>query len=119
LWKTLNVNYGRLAINISATELSKKNFRGRMLDFCQTHSINPKNVEIEVIEIAKLINTSENQLLIRNLNNDGFVLALDDFGKGFSNIDTLSEFNVHKIKLDKSLIDSISNIRTQVVLRYL
>src|SRR5699024_6238793 len=62
LWKTLNVNYGRLAINISATELSKKNFRGRMLDFCQTHLINPKNVEIEVIEIAKLINTSENQL---------------------------------------------------------
>ena len=44
---------------------------------------------------------------LQRLRQEGFRIALDDFGTGYSSLSYLREFEVDKIKIDKSFIHSL------------
>ncbi|MFH7467734.1 EAL domain-containing protein, partial [Pseudomonas syringae group genomosp. 7] len=45
---------------------------------------------------------------LKRMASSGIRLGVDDFGSGYSNFGYLTELPIHTLKLDKSLIDDIS-----------
>lgn len=73
-------------------------------------------VPIELTESATLY--SEKILEITNqLVKSGFKLHMDDFGYGYSSLTSLNELNFSTVKLDKSLIDYIDQVRGKKIVQ--
>lgn len=65
-----------------------------------------QEIEFEIIE-RSLIEFSDCKSGVLYLRSQGFKIALDDFGAGYSNLITLSELPIHTVKLDRSIISQI------------
>ena len=104
-WPTIPIS-----INVSAQHF-KKHYK--LLSFIKNlnkqYKINPSQVEFEVTESQYLKETVDSLEILKYLNEEGFSIALDDFGTGFSSLQYLLNIPLHKIKIDKSFIDNISN----------
>lgn len=61
------------------------------------------NMFIEVIE-DQYLEHKNGQVAINSLKEMGFRVAIDDFGKGYSNFSSLKNLNIDYLKIDKSFI---------------
>jgi EAL domain-containing protein (putative c-di-GMP-specific phosphodiesterase class I) len=90
-----------IAVNLSRTTLTFPNFIARLKNLVARYPVPLKYVEIEITESA-LVNDYEKVLArfeeIRKLN---FPMAMDDFGAGYSSLNTLRELQVDVLKIDR------------------
>ena len=96
-----------LSINISATQLLNDNFADQALAICQAADISPKLIEIEITERIFIDDEALAFAALKRLQSNGFTVALDDFGAGFSALSYLRNFDFDVVKLDKSLVYNI------------
>lgn len=108
-WLDLGLEFGTLSVNISPVELVQKNFRKKLMEICVQYAVPPERIKIEITERTVMASNIENISIINELIADGFKIALDDFGVGYSNFNFLFEFEITTLKLDKSLIGNISD----------
>jgi EAL domain-containing protein (putative c-di-GMP-specific phosphodiesterase class I) len=71
--------------------------------------ISPKNIVIEINE-SKALNTRELTQFVDNYKSMGFLIALDDVGAGFSNMDRIAELKPDIVKIDRSIIQDMDRI---------
>jgi EAL domain-containing protein (putative c-di-GMP-specific phosphodiesterase class I) len=93
-----------IAVNVSAIELRNPTFAAKVADTLATHDIEPGRLELEVTESALTDNAGHCGENVRALRELGVRFALDDFGTGFSSLGRLQEFEVDRIKIDRSFI---------------
>ena len=74
-------------------------------------------IEIEVTEGILIEHIDLCDTVIAQLRACGFRIALDDFGTGYSSLSYLRRFQVDKIKLDRSFIDSAYLDRNIAIIR--
>ena len=78
--------------------------------------IDTKYVPIEITESAAIDNANI-KVLADKFHNNGFSLLVDDFGSGYSSLTSLNELNFSTVKLDKSLIDYIDQVRGKKIVQ--
>lgn len=108
-WIDLGLEFGTLSINVSPVELFQKDFRERLLETCVKYDVPPEKIKVEITERTVMNSNAKNITIINDLLADGFKIALDDFGMGYSNFDFLFEFEITTLKLDKSLVEHIKD----------
>ncbi|MEO7387666.1 MAG: GGDEF domain-containing protein [Gammaproteobacteria bacterium] len=96
----------RVAINISSRQLLDSNFVDDLQELLRQHQLPTGCIEIELTENVLQTGTATIQSLCR-LRAAGFGIALDDFGTGYSSLVSLEQLPLSRVKLDRSLIDSI------------
>jgi EAL domain-containing protein (putative c-di-GMP-specific phosphodiesterase class I) len=75
---------------------------------------------LEVTETTMLADRERSQQVIRQLDEMGLVVSVDDFGTGFSSLAYLSELAVGELKIDQVLIQRLtseSDGRTKAIVR--
>ncbi len=92
--------------NISPYQLALKDDLLEALDLFIEEKCEVEKVELEITESELLKNIDAEQIL-NTLTEKGFKLIIDDFGKGYSSFDRIKRWNIHGVKIDKSLIDDI------------
>ncbi|WP_323751090.1 EAL domain-containing protein [Marinobacter sp.] len=98
-----------LSINISAPTLQSADFPKTLLGTLKTHGVETRYVVIELTETAYIENF---QMVLNNLqqiSDAGVLVALDDFGVGFSSFSYLKKLPLSYVKLDGSYILDLSN----------
>lgn len=106
-WLDHDFIFNRLSFNIAINDLKTRGFRERLLQSCRRYGVEPSYIGIEITERQPLNLDRRTKDIINDLKNDGFDIILDDFGSGYANFDTLHEFYIHTIKVDKVMIDNI------------
>ncbi|WP_051617019.1 EAL domain-containing protein [Desulfonatronovibrio hydrogenovorans] len=79
---------------------------GNFLRMVRDHGIDPRNIVIELVE-SRVRDFSELCRFISMYREHGFLIALDDFGAGHSNLERVSIIKPDIIKIDRSLIKDI------------
>lgn len=98
----------KIGFNISPKQLSDETF----IEFLKS-AIEQASVEVDWIdaEITESI-TSEDEkrvyTVVEAFRNLGISVSIDDFGSGYSSLGCLNKYHFDRIKIDKSLIDSVS-----------
>ena len=64
-----------------------------------------KNIMLEIVE-RSFVNSTARQN-IKRLQKNGFPISIDDYGVGYSSLETIIKYEIDELKLDKSLIDRI------------
>ncbi|RLA71335.1 MAG: hypothetical protein DRG09_00565 [Epsilonproteobacteria bacterium] len=103
---TLNLSY----MDINNTELCDKlmyKVKKMKIGKCLTIEI----VESEQIQDIDMVNE-----FIFSLKKNGVMIAIDDFGSGFSNFDTIMNLDIDYVKLDGSLVSKIHDKKYRIML---
>ncbi len=95
-----------ICINISATDLSSRDFVDFLLRSCSSAEIRPAQIHLEITE-RSAANPELVAPHIGKLREMGYHFLLDDFGTGHSNLTTLSALSVDGLKLDRSFTSAI------------
>ncbi len=67
----------------------------------------PSCIQFELTETSLVRNVDTARNFLAELRNDGFSLALDDFGAGYSSLSYLARLPVDVIKLDRSFVEHL------------
>ena len=77
--------------------------------------ISPKLLKVEFTESVATTNPDQLHAQIKILHEAGFSVWEDDFGSGYSSLNTLGEFEFDLLKLDMELIRHLSSRRSQEI----
>jgi EAL domain-containing protein (putative c-di-GMP-specific phosphodiesterase class I) len=97
----------RLAINISASELSGPDLGKRLLAACSAANMSPERIILEVTETSAVADAADSLEVLTRLRLDGFQLSIDDFGTGYSSMTQLSNLPFSEVKIDRSFVRNL------------
>lgn len=102
-----DAGYGRLrvAVNISARHLQKKNFVEQIVKVLDQTKLDPQQLELELTETSIMENAESASDLLRQVRRLGVRLAIDDFGTGYSSLSYLKRLPIDTVKLDRSFVN--------------
>jgi len=103
---TLNLSY----TDINHTELCDKLIR-KVKKAKIGNRLTVEIVESEQIQDIEMVNE-----FIFALKKHGVMIAIDDFGSGFSNFDTIVDLDIDYVKLDGSLVSKIHETKYRIIL---
>ena len=98
-----------MAINLSAVQLKDTALFEHIKDCLASCHLSPELVSFELTETALLIDSKQSTHTIEKISQLGCKIALDDFGTGFSSLSHLLQYPINIVKIDKSLMPSISS----------
>ncbi len=96
-----------LSINVSPVQLRNPHFAMRAIQLIIEAEIEPTRVEFEITETAVLENATQCATNLRLLREFGVRVALDDFGTGHSSFSHFNQFQVDRVKIDRTFVDKI------------
>ncbi len=98
-----------LFLNLDVSILNNQNVgTNEIIELVNQCNINPERVVIEFIE-SKVSDIEALQSFLSIHRNHGFIIALDDLGTGYSNLERIPLMKPDIIKLDRSLISGINS----------
>jgi diguanylate cyclase (GGDEF)-like protein len=105
-WLESGLDFGRLAINVSPTQLPANGFIADLLEILDRWGLAPERLVLEITETEAVKLSGQVTNRLRALAKLGIGIAIDDFGTGYANLSALSELPIDKLKIDRSLVPS-------------
>jgi EAL domain-containing protein (putative c-di-GMP-specific phosphodiesterase class I) len=103
-----------VSVNFSLFEFFTPNFLEDIKALLEKYNVNPAYIEIEITEQTNSANSFLIISILKKIKAMNIKILMDDFGVGFSNINSLKKLPVDVIKLDKIFIDDIvTDIRSR------
>jgi EAL domain-containing protein (putative c-di-GMP-specific phosphodiesterase class I)/GGDEF domain-containing protein len=98
----------RVFINIPAQVIHDPQFEpGSTLQTLKRCGINPHNVVLELTERSSIEDFVTAKRVLQHYRNQGYQIAIDDAGAGYSSLQAIAELKPDFIKVDRSLIQDI------------
>ena len=106
-----------VAINIGTEHFCEESFADMLKETCERLGFDPTRMQVEVTEDVADHTSEHIGNTVKRVQAAGFKVAIDDFGKGFSNLSRLAAFPADILKLDRSLTsDAELNERIHAVM---
>ena len=93
-----------VSINISPVQLRSIDTLRQFTNAFDRHGVTPNRVEVEVSETAMVEDNAQIAAVLAGLRALGVRIAMNDFGTGYSSLAHLREFELDRIKIDRSFI---------------
>lgn len=106
----------RLAINLSANELTQDWLVEHISQELLTNQICSSRLEVEITETALIADQERTWQTLDQLSALGASIALDDFGTGYSSLSMLVQYPINRIKIDKSFVTRLDKDSDQALI---
>lgn len=98
----------KIFLNVDPDIIHDEKFRqGFTKEFVQEYGINPENIVFEVTEKRSISDLAGFRKIITHYKDQGYKIAVDDAGAGYSGLNMITDIHPHFIKLDMNLIRDI------------
>lgn len=101
-----------VSVNVSRIDLFDTDLKQTMLGIVRENGLEFRDFLLEITESAYSDDGAQLVGAIRDLRDAGFMIEMDDFGSGYSSLNSLSEMPVDIIKLDMSFTRKIHENKT-------
>lgn len=105
-----------ISINLSAVQLFDENFIKELSRKRAMHQVDPEKITFEITETSVMKHYEEGVRQLKKIREMGFKVSLDDFGTGYSSFAYLMDMPIQELKVDRSLIKNIVEIKKQQIL---
>jgi PAS domain S-box-containing protein/diguanylate cyclase (GGDEF)-like protein len=103
-WREQGLNPPRVAVNVSAIQLRRKDFVSTVKDAIRGASDGDHGLDLEITESLIMTNIADNIAKLDAIKELGCGVAIDDFGTGYSSLQYLAQLPVDSLKIDRSFI---------------
>lgn len=108
-WLDMGLKVVPISVNLSRASFSDKLLAKNILRLVDSYRLSHNLIELEVTESAFFDNKSLLIDTVQKLRNYGFSVSIDDFGAGYSSLNSLKELPIDIIKIDGGFFRDISN----------
>jgi diguanylate cyclase (GGDEF)-like protein len=108
-WQLAGLPPLRIAVNLSARQFQQQNLVKTIAQVLQETGLEPQYLELEITESLVIQDVDFTVSVLRELQEMGIHICMDDFGIGYSSLGSLRYFPLHTLKVDQSFIQ---NLRT-------
>lgn len=105
-----------LAVNVSPFQFRRCDMSALVSQVLSETGFPASLLELEITESGLMENQQQAQIILNNLHNLGVHLAVDDFGTGYSSLSYLKFFPLDVLKIDKSFIDDIPFLASDIAI---
>jgi len=95
----------KMSLNISSAQLQFSELTELLARSAKRYDIAPKYIQIEITETVNIEYTPHAREFLKKLADTGYLLALDDFGAGFTSLLRIVEYPITMVKFDKGFIE--------------
>lgn len=97
-----------VSVNQSKLLFYEKDYVDRLTSIVEKYRIEPEMITLEILEGIALENPEELDRKVRELQRRGFKVSMDDFGSGYSSLNTLGKIHINELKLDRGFLQSVT-----------
>lgn len=115
-WKEAYGFDGIISVNISPVQFRQVTFESMLYSLIKEYHMDPEKVEIEITESVFLEDEFHLVEMIKRIRNNGIKVSLDDFGTGYSSLSYLKNIPVDTLKIDKSFVDSLGEMKASDII---
>ena len=115
-WRDDELPAGRIAVNVSPAQFNQPGFCDRVAEILATSGVDPACLELEITESLAMRDDRRTRDILVELQRIGVGVAIDDFGMGHSNLHRLSTLAVSRLKIDRSLVQSVDAVGRRATL---
>jgi diguanylate cyclase (GGDEF)-like protein/PAS domain S-box-containing protein len=106
-WRTSGLPPLVMAVNLSGRQFDHGNLAGYVAQLLETTGLEPHYLELEITETILMENRTDAPATLRALKQLGVKVAVDDFGTGYSSLSYLKQFEVDRLKIDRSFVRDV------------
>ena len=107
-WRAQGLLPPPIAVNLSSLQFHQANFVSETAQVLAHHGVPGAALELEITESLLMSEVDVAIERMHELVGMGLRLSIDDFGTGYSSLSYLRRFPVHKLKIDRSFVNDIS-----------
>ena len=93
-----------ISINQTKSLFVSDDYVEKLLEITSRYNVSPQYIVLEILEGLAFENLVQLNDTISRLNRAGFRVSMDDFGSGYSSLNTLGKLHVDQIKLDRMFL---------------
>jgi diguanylate cyclase (GGDEF)-like protein len=109
-WYRAGTEFGRLAVNVSGTELREPDFAAFLFRMLEEHGLPPKRLSLEIVESVILDDEKTGiASALRAVRKAGVHLELDDFGTGYASLSHVNPNEIDRLKIDRRFVQNIDS----------
>lgn len=97
-----------VSVNQSKAAFYKPDYVQKLSGIISRYGVPAELITLEILEGAALENTEEFNRTICRLRKRGFQVSMDDFGSGYSSLNTLGSLHIDEVKLDRGFLREVS-----------
>ncbi len=106
-WDAAGLPPLRIAVNLSARQLSQPGFASKVAACLAANRLAPDRLELEITEGLLMDSAAPINESIEELRKLSVRLSIDDFGTGYSSLAYVKRFPVSTVKIDRSFVRNI------------
>ena len=103
-WHDSGFKNSYISVNISQKDFYFLDVYETMTSLVKKYNINPRYLHLEITETAIMNNPAEQLPLIDKFRKFGFIIEIDDFGSGYSSLNTLKDLHADVLKIDMGFL---------------
>ncbi len=103
-----------ISVNASIQQLEDDKFTDKVCDILERKGIDPNRFAIEITETTLMNREAQAIEKVKELRENGILIYIDDFGKGFSSLSYLQKIPADKLKIDMSFLDETVNDHSRI-----
>lgn len=97
----------KISINLSSLDIEKESTRTKLFELLNEYKADASRIVFELLEDEEVKDFEVIKSFIKKVKKLGVMIAIDDFGAGYSNFERLLEFEPDILKIDGSLVKNI------------
>lgn len=114
MWQTNGLRF-TVAVNIAPPELLSGPVLARLFHDAASSALDPGSIVIEVTEDSFIAEPGRARAVIDDIRKHGHQVSIDDYGTGFSSLAYLRELPVSELKIDRTFIGDLFDVRNQLI----
>ncbi len=109
-WYNADIQFGRLAINVSGSELREHDFDSFLFRTLEEAGLPPQKLSLEIVESVILDDEKTGiAAKLRQIRAAGVHLELDDFGTGYASLSHVNPNEIDRLKIDRRFVQNINS----------
>lgn len=109
IWTEKGITNRFISVNVSVKDFFFTDIYKTFTRLARNYDINPAFIHIEIAESVLMSDFKKAYEVSSKLQKDGFKVAIDNFGSGYSSLNMLKDFKPNKFKLDMALLQSVGD----------
>jgi predicted signal transduction protein with EAL and GGDEF domain len=106
----------RVAVNLSARDLYDLTLPATTARLLATYDVPPTALELEITESVIVADPMRARAILSRLSEMGIVLAIDDYGTGYSSLGYLKRLPIDEMKIDRSFVMQMADDRNDAAI---
>ncbi|PBC09103.1 EAL domain-containing protein [Mesorhizobium sp. WSM3859] len=108
-WDRAGIDFGRIAVNVSGTELREPDFDTFLFGTLERAGLAPQKLSLEIVE-SVILDDEKTGIAskLRHIRAAGVHLELDDFGTGYASLSHVNPNEIDRLKIDRRFVQNIN-----------